>query len=249
MSADHVGMCFLLLHHRARPGWPLVLLANRDEYFDHPFDGPALRDDEHGIVAPRDLRAGGTWLGMNRHGVVAAITNRGGRSPDGVRSRGQLVQDALRHTRAVEGVAWAREHLAETAYAGFNLLLADRSDAVAIRHAGASEAVRPAESDVATLTPGAHALSNLHDLDEVPVPAAGLVGAPEEAIESVLERLTQLARDDTTELPGGHRILKRAPNRGTVCSALHALPASAGEGEIFRFAGGAPDQTAFQPVS
>lgn len=242
-------MCFLLLHHRARPGWPLVLLANRDEYFDRPFDGPALRDAEHGIVAPRDLRAGGTWLGMNRHGVVAAITNRGGHSPDGVRSRGQLVQDTLTHARAVDGIAWARAHLAETAYAGFNLLLADRTDALVIRHAGSAEAVAPADGDVVTLAPGAHALSNLHDLDEVPVPPAGLVGDPDEAIESVLGRLTLLARDDTTPLPGGHRILKRATNRGTVCSALIALPANAAEGEIFRFAGGAPDQVAFRPVS
>lgn len=242
-------MCFLLLHHRTRDAHPLVLLANRDEYFDRPFEGPALRDTEHGIVAPRDLRAGGTWLGYNRHGVVAAITNRGGRSPDGVRSRGLLVHDTLRHADAASAVAWARAHLAETAYAGFNLLVADRADAVVIRHDGASAPLAPPDGDVVMLAPGAHALSNLHDLDEVPVPGLGAVGAPDEPLEGVLERLAQLSRDDTTVLPGDHRILKRAENRGTVCSALLAVPAAVDGPIHMRFAAGSPDTAPFQPIA
>lgn len=243
------GVCFLLLHHRTRDDYPVVLLANRDEYFDRPFEAPAVRDADLGIVAPLDLRAGGTWLGTNRFGMVAAITNRGNASVGGVRSRGLLVDEVLRCGSAGGAVAWLERHLQATPYAGFNLLVADARHAWVIRHDGGEAPTRPAPEDTVALSPGAHALSNLHDLDEVPVPPLGQPPEREDPIETTLERLARLAQDDTTPLPRDHRILKRDVNRGTVCSALIALPApDAADSPIFRFADGAPDQAPFLPI-
>ena len=72
-----------------------VVAANRDESLGRPAAPPA--EVEPGIVAGRDLEAGGTWLGVNRHGLFVAVTNRGqpARTPES-RSRGLLALEALR---------------------------------------------------------------------------------------------------------------------------------------------------------
>src|SRR5262249_10657645 len=91
------GGCTLIALHHCIDRAPLVIAANRDEFLDRPAEGPALREIAGGrIVAPRDVRAGGTWLGVNALGVFAALTNRRTSEPDPVRrSRGLLVLDAL----------------------------------------------------------------------------------------------------------------------------------------------------------
>lgn len=239
-------MCFLLLHHRTRADAPLVLLANRDEAFDRPFDPPTWRGPQGGVLAPRDRRAGGTWLGLTRAGLVVALTNRREEvAVVGTRSRGLLVEAALAHGDARSACAWAVEHLAGEAYAGFNLLVADARAAYVLRHPGAAVPRRPERSDVRSLPPGAHVLTNLHDLDEVTVPPSGRP-EPEEPLARSLERLERLAADATTVLPGDHRILKRGPERGTVCSAVVALAAT-GDWAV-RFADGPPDRTSFRAI-
>lgn len=241
-------MCFLLIHHRAREDCPLVLLANRDEYFDRPFEGPRLRDADHGILAPRDLRAGGTWMGVNRHGLVAAITNRRAREPQvPLPSRGGLVDRALRQRGAHPAVQDLQQHLASTAYAAFNLLLSDGYDALVLRHDPCMNG-EPRAGEVFELLPGAHVLTNLHELDEVATPIDGLPD-PAEPLEATLLRLEILARDETTVLPSDHRILKRGDERGTVCSAILAHPASPAAPRVFRFADGRPGEVPFVPVS
>jgi hypothetical protein len=249
-------VCFLLLHHLTREDAPIVLLANRDERFDRAFEPPTWRGARGAVLAPRDLEAGGTWLGVTRGGFLAAITNRREAFvPVGTRSRGLLVDEALAQADARSAVAWARAHLAREAYAGFNLLLADARDAFVVRHPGASVPRAPDENDIRRLTRGAHALTNLHDLDEVPVPAAGVPRA-DEPLAATLARLEALAADDRTPLPRDHRIFKqreRVPgaadgkDRGTVCSAVVAV-GRAGP-PTFRFAAGPPDRTPFLPVT
>ena len=128
-------MCTLMVLHRCVPGTPLVVGANRDEFFDRPTEGPALRRLNYGdIVAPRDLRAGGTWLGVNAHGLFAAVTNRSARKLDPRRrSRGQLVVDALRARSAAQAIEELEDLAAET-YNPFNLLVADREQVHAITY-------------------------------------------------------------------------------------------------------------------
>ncbi len=69
-------MCTLIVLHRCVPDKPLVVAANRDEFLDRPAEEPALRSSKAGpIVAPLDLEAGGTWVGVNARGVFAGLTN------------------------------------------------------------------------------------------------------------------------------------------------------------------------------
>lgn len=235
-------MCFLVLEHRVRASHPLVLLHNRDEAYDRPFDPPRLLDVPRGIVAPRDLEAGGSWLGTNRWGLVVAIANRHGEDvTEGVRSRGLVVLDVLRQKDAEAALEWVRDHLTRFAYAGFHLLLADGKQAILVRHRGASVPRPLAKEDTFQFLPGVYVVTNLHEPDEVGPPPTARPAAGE-SLEETFQRLAILARDAETVLPGDHRILKRGETRGTVASALLAPPR-------FLFAAGPPDRTEYRPVA
>ena len=116
-------MCLILFAYRRHPDYPLIVIANRDEYYARPSRDAHWWDDAD-VYAGRDLEAGGTWLGVNRRGHFAAVTNvrePGAMSP-GKRSRGDLTREFL------AGNAEARDYLQQLAqrdqeYAGFNLLL------------------------------------------------------------------------------------------------------------------------------
>ncbi len=121
-------MCTVLLAHQCLAATPLLLVANRDERRHRPTRAPHLwRPPAPPIAAGRDLVAGGTWLGLNRHQVVAAVLNRRGGLPDPRRrTRGELPVAALRHESAAAAARWL-ERIDPAAYNPFTLLVADRS--------------------------------------------------------------------------------------------------------------------------
>jgi hypothetical protein len=131
-------MCTVVLLRRPQAPWPLLLAANRDELRSRPWRPPARHwPDRPDVVAGLDVLAGGSWLGVNDDGVVAAILNRvGSLGPAaGKRSRGELVLEALDHADAAAAAA-ALVDLDPDAYRPFNLLIADARDAFWLRHAG-----------------------------------------------------------------------------------------------------------------
>ncbi|MBO9696088.1 MAG: NRDE family protein [Sphingopyxis sp.] len=91
-------MCVVALAHRVHPDWPRILIGNRDEFHARPAAPLHEWDDGSGIVAGRDLQAGGTWLGVHRpSGRTVVVTNVRGAMPDPAKeSRGALVSDLLR---------------------------------------------------------------------------------------------------------------------------------------------------------
>ena len=119
-------MCLILLAHQAHPSYRLVLAANRDEHFDRPTAAAAFWREAPEVLAGRDLRAGGTWLGITRTGRLAAVTNY--RDPsswlDDAPSRGELVSGFLLGKAHPESYARRLEEQADE-YNGFNLILSD----------------------------------------------------------------------------------------------------------------------------
>lgn len=118
-------MCLILFAYRAHADYPLVLIANRDEYYARPTRDAHWWDDA-AVFAGRDLDAGGTWLGVDRGGRLAAVTNV--REPGGMRagkrSRGDLTREYL------AGATPARDYLQRvdahaSEFAGFNLLVGE----------------------------------------------------------------------------------------------------------------------------
>lgn len=97
-TRDSRPMCVVALAWRVHPNWPLILIGNRDEFHARPAAPLAAWDDDSGIIAGRDLQAGGTWLGAHPHsGRIVVVTNVRGTTPDPAKeSRGALVVDMLR---------------------------------------------------------------------------------------------------------------------------------------------------------
>lgn len=91
-------MCVVALAHQVHPDWPIILIGNRDEFHGRPAAPLAEWGDGSGIVAGRDLQAGGTWMGVHRpSGRTVVVTNVRGAMPDPAKeSRGALVVDMLR---------------------------------------------------------------------------------------------------------------------------------------------------------
>lgn len=119
-------MCLILIAYRCHPRYPLLVAANRDEFYDRPAAPLGFWHDLPQILAGRDLQKGGTWMGVTQSGRFAALTNY--REPSRVMpdapSRGCLVSDYL---CSVESARVYLDRLAWTAeiYNGFNLLLGD----------------------------------------------------------------------------------------------------------------------------
>jgi len=117
-------MCLVLLAVRSHPGYRLILASNRDEYYERPAAPAGFWRESPRIFAGRDLREGGTWLGVTTEGRIGVITNyrdSSSRMPSG-RSRGDLVVDFLR------GEADPSDYLERLArvghqYPGFNLIV------------------------------------------------------------------------------------------------------------------------------
>jgi uncharacterized protein with NRDE domain len=151
-------MCLLIVAWRSHPLYRLVVAGNRDEFHERPTAPLGWWNDEPGILAGRDLRAGGTWLGLARSGRFGLVTNF--RDANGASaaapSRGQLVPGFLRGDRPAAGFLDALRPVAPD-YAGFNLLLGDVRGLHYFTNVG--------DESPRALPPGIYGLSN-HRLDE-----------------------------------------------------------------------------------
>jgi uncharacterized protein with NRDE domain len=226
-------VCTLTLWWRVFPDFPVVVAANRDEDPARPWDDARLWPDEPaGLFAGRDLRAGGTWLGVNRHGVVCGITNRWGPAEGRGRrrrgkwgaandparpSRGLVVRDALRAPSAEAAVA----ALARRDTNPFGLLVADGDHAFRVDASGASVASR-------ALAPGITVLANWSSDERMPRSDRALALAsavPTGALDAALPAIARLVADhDGAELPG-QAICGHGERYATVSSTIVAVGA------------------------
>lgn len=224
-------MCVVYFAYNVHPDHPLILLANRDEFYNRP-TMPAHRWEDHpGIFAGRDLVSGGTWLGVTRGGRVAAVTNyREPGVPKGELSRGDLVADFLKTD------ASAADYLSDLEpridrYSGFNLLVGEIGPVKNELYYFSNRA-----SGVQKLTPGVYGLSN-HLLD-TPWPKvlrgteqfSRFVHLPELEKEALFDLLADHSVAEDDELPEtgvGYEIEKalsaifiETPDYGTRCSTV-----------------------------
>lgn len=210
-------MCTLIIFWRAHSSAPLILAANRDEFLERPTAPmaawpPSIPGGPVEIVAGRDLTAGGTWLGVGR-GVVAALTNHraGARSKPGSRSRGELVERALRQP----SVAHVRDELLALPapeYGLFHLVAADRNEMIwATNRAG--------EMEISSVAPGAHILGNygLNNPDDPVV--VNLRGALEGAMDLSEGELEIRLRESLARGGPGWPLVRLGPY-GTRSSAM-----------------------------
>jgi uncharacterized protein with NRDE domain len=119
-------MCLILFSYKIHPNYPLILAANRDEFYKRPTAPLDFWDTNPGVLAGRDLKANGTWLGVTRTGRIAAITNyrEGGDPIEKAPSRGDLIRNYL--TTDSDPSLYLNEvrKIGHT-YNGFNLIAGD----------------------------------------------------------------------------------------------------------------------------
>ena len=245
-------VCTLAIYFRLLAEYPLLVAANRDEQYDRPSAPPGLLNSAPKIIAGRDLRAGGTWLGVNEHGVLAAILNRrvnGQPVPlPAARSRGLLCMDLLVHRSAATAESFLRDH--HSFYNPFTVLVADHK---------AAHVSYNVENKILTqrLQPGLHVFSSAAEFD--------LHSAKADRAYSLFGQLSETLRRTGGEdrgaitalrsalgdhsLPGGSTdpgdaICVHRDHSGTVSSSIVLLSPSRRSFEMFHCAG-PPCQNAF----
>ena len=121
-------MCLILFSYQTHPAFRLILAANRDEFYDRPTRALAYWSDHPEVLAGRDLKGNGTWLGVSRTGRIAAITNY--RDPAALMpnapSRGILISDYLTGHSSPQDYLVAVSKIGQC-YNGFNLIVGDTS--------------------------------------------------------------------------------------------------------------------------
>ncbi|MCY1015069.1 NRDE family protein [Pyxidicoccus sp. MSG2] len=119
-------MCTIVILNQVHPEWPLVLAANRDEFYARPATGPQVLRESPRTVGGRDVERGGTWMGLTNEGVFVGLTNqRGGRGQGPApRSRGEVVLRAL-EAGSVEAIERYLDTLPGDEFLPFNLLYGD----------------------------------------------------------------------------------------------------------------------------
>lgn len=185
-------MCLLLIALKTHPAYKLILLANRDEYYNRPTSPAAFWDGAPFLLAGKDLQGGGTWLGITRNGRIAAITNY--RDPASVKknapSRGTLVSNFLVGQESTGGYLERVKREADR-FNGFNLIIGDKDQLY--WYSNRSLGMHP-------LSAGIHGLSN--HLLNTPWPKVGkskdaLAHLLSEQEDPSLEELFRILTDHT----------------------------------------------------
>lgn len=154
-------MCLVVLGFRCHPDYPLVVVANRDEYYDRPALTAHFWADRPHVLGGRDQEADGTWFAVDRGGRWATVTNyRGGAIGANARSRGELPVGFLDTDRPAP--AYADQVLATAhRYRGFSLLAGSAAELAYCTNQ---------DPHARSLAPGIYTLSN--DVLDTPWPKA-----------------------------------------------------------------------------
>jgi hypothetical protein len=247
-------MCTLVILRRPEHDWPVIIGANRDEMIDRQAKPPGRHwPDRAEVVAGLDLLAGGSWLGLNDWGVAAAVLNRHGSlgPAQGMRSRGELVLEALDHADAVSA-AEALSHLDPDAYRSFNLIITDNRDGFWLRHADGGEIdLLPLKDGLSLIAAG--------DVNDFVTPRLALAlipfsGAPppdpDRGDWAAWQDLLGSDAAPAGAPPEAALRFRTARGYGTVSSALIALPAIASPERRpqFRFAQWLPEMAPWRDV-
>ncbi|MCP4348638.1 MAG: NRDE family protein [Desulfobacterales bacterium] len=153
-------MCLIFFSYEVNTDYHLILAANRDEFYDRPTSHLDFWEDTPYILAGRDLKNNGTWMGITQTGRFAAITNFRefpvslSQNINQPPSRGLLISNFLAGTESPDIYL---ENIKKTgnSYNGFNLLVGDSSGLFYYSNR---------IDDVQKIKPGLYGLSN-HILD------------------------------------------------------------------------------------
>jgi hypothetical protein len=237
-------MCLLAVFYQVDPECPVFVGANREEAYARKSLSPEVRTlgDVHWLGGV-DALAGGTWLGVNEHGLVVAVTNRRkSQIPANCRSRGLLCRDLLAFASASDALASAQRSIASDPYDGFNLALIDSLQAFVLE---AGDGPR-----LTALPRGIHLIAN----GELNDPLDPRLGRVRGFCETLRDAPWTFWASEFRMLLGEHGTEVAPPvclhrgNGGTVSATVLALPTDAHRAESW-YAPGPPCTTPFEDLS
>ncbi|MFM2096597.1 MAG: hypothetical protein RIS70_3721 [Planctomycetota bacterium] len=237
-------MCILAIQYKLVPEAPILVAMNREERYDRPTAVPSIQSGKPRILCGIDQQAGGTWLGVNQHGLLVAACNRP-RHLMGVptRSRGLLCRDMLRAGSARQAMDLAMEELSTNKYDGVNLVCADAESGWVV-HGGD-------ELEVSNLEEG------------LSIVCSGDVNDPRNERSKLARRLLTLQTLDSpvkflavaskvfarpASAPDRPGMIVAGNDRGTVSSTLIALGKKPRDA-IFQYAPSSPDKSKYEDYS
>ena len=249
-------MCTIIVLNQMNRTYPLIIAANRDEFYARPTRPPFLLSRHPPVFAGQDLEKGGTWLGVTPSGLACGLVNQrtNQHQPD-ARSRGEIILTALCHQSLVEARHYL-DGLTLADYNPFHLLIADHRSAW-VMNGHKRHAWHRLPPGISVLTNGGLNSSSFPKVARVHQLLSDLPNDP----TAIFERLTQVLADDWTpdEFPGFegselgveiqrtlHAICVKTPQYGTRSSTILAL--SSTEPTRFLYADGSPRDALFKDV-
>ena len=127
-------MCTLFIHRSKNSNWPILIANNRDEYLSRTFKPPGYHWN-NSIFAGKDILEGGSWLGLNKSGLCAAILNRASNNlkNKNLKSRGKIIIDILKKSDAKSALKYIESYFKkDTRF--FNLFISDYKNAFWIKY-------------------------------------------------------------------------------------------------------------------
>jgi len=237
-------MCLLAIQYRLVPEAPILVAANREEFYDRPWHNPSIQPGKPRVMCGVDEKAGGTWLGVNQSGLFVAASNRFKfATPQNPKSRGVLCVELLRANSARHALDIALEELSANKFEGVNYVIADAESGWVVHSHDDTEVVK--------LEEGLNLIANgdLNDPRDERVKLARRL-LTLQTLDSPVKFLAVASKAFARAPSGPDRpgMVVRGQEKGTVCSTLIALGKKPRDA-IYQFAAGAPDQARYEDFS
>lgn len=237
-------MGLLAIQFHSATDSPLLVAVNREEVYTRPSVPPRIQSGRPRVVCGIDKIAGGTWGGVNQHGLFACVLNSPKRQvPSDPRSRGLLCRELLACQSADEALEHALKELRTGCYAGGNFMAVDRTSGGVVYGGD--------DVEVERLWPGLHILSACR-LNDVRDPRQEFVRRllTLQRVDSAVMFLAVASRTFSRrpDTNGKRGILVAEPEKGTVSSILLSLTERT-QRSIMQYANGSPDEKPYEDIS
>ena len=237
-------MCVLAILYQSAHDSPILVVSNREEYYDRPSQPPRIQAGKPRVICGIDRKAGGTWFGVNQYGLFATVLNRPKTNiPPEPRSRGLLCRELLNPRTAKEAAELALRELKTGKYAGANFIVADGKTASVIYGADKISCV--------PLAPGLHIFSGA-TIDDYNDPRQQFIRRllTLHKLDSAVTFLAVASRSFSREPDSAGRrgVVIKGTDYGTVSSTLLSLPDRT-QNAVYQYAPGPPCDHAYDDLS
>ena len=239
-------MCLLIAFYRIVPDYPMIIGANREELYTRPSLPPHIISTNPVVFGGIDQVAGGTWLGINKFGLLVGITNRFGKSPNpSYPSRGLLCLDLLQKNTSGDTKEDLEKLVQKYTYNPFHLFYSDSHSA----HISLYEN----QLETHSLNPGIHIITtqgfNDNSISKINRVHSLLRDISKEFNHHFITQLKNILRDHEYTPPTKDTLCSHGEKAGTVSSAILAIHSSFPKYSFYYYSDGFPCKNPYKDYS